>query len=68
MAAGFKSAFFLLGLSSGQEVEIVDINGVFATGYVGYVNVWGIIGDTQTPSWSDVDSSESDDWTDVVSD
>jgi len=42
-----------------------EVTGVFATGYVGQVLVWGDTIDDQTPGWSEIDSSETDDWSEI---
>ena len=55
----------------------VDVTGVSATGAVGSVLVWGIIDDSQTPSWatistsqtsgfSEIDDAQTPDWTQIA--
>ena len=43
----------------------IPVTGVYATTYLGIVNVWGIIIPIQNPDWAPVDDSQGGSWTPV---
>jgi hypothetical protein len=75
VAVGIGPDVYLTGLSatasSGSvlvtgDADVIPV-GVFATGYVTPVNVWGIIDDNQGAVWTEVPDSQTDTWS-VVDD
>jgi hypothetical protein len=44
---------------------VVVVSGVQAIGLVGYVNVWGLVPNTQNPNWTDVVDTQISGWTPV---
>jgi hypothetical protein len=44
---------------------IVSVTGVFATGEIGQVNVWGQINDAQTANWQNINDAQVSGWTAV---
>ena len=44
----------------------VAVTGVYGTGYVNQLLVWGIIDDDQDPSWTGVTDTQDPNWTDIA--
>lgn len=45
----------------GNGITIIP-TGVQALGLVGYVNVWGLVPNTQNPNWTDVVDTQTSGW------
>jgi hypothetical protein len=41
------------------------VTGVQATGIIGIVLVWGLVDDSQNPSWTDIIDTQGPNWVDV---
>jgi len=46
--------------------NVIVVEGVFGTGTAARVNVWGLVPDSQTPSYSEVSVSQTPSYTNVT--
>lgn len=46
--------------------SIISPTGVQAVGGVGYVNIWGLVDDAQSPGWQSIDDAQNVTWTAVI--
>ena len=44
----------------------VSVTGVSATGFITNVLVWGLIDDTQTPNYDNINTNQTPEWEDVA--
>jgi len=44
----------------------ISVTGLVAVGYIGTVNVWGEVDDTQDPNWQSINTGQGSSWDSIT--
>jgi len=55
-------AYAKLGTVVAKANADIPVTGLVAVGYIGTVNVWGEVDDTQDPNWQSINTGQGSNW------